>query len=552
MDERRRHEQSALLAQDAPSLAYSTLRRISQRRRPEASGSRLLEDQVLPETSPLGRTLAWPSAYVLTVSRVLGSGIFATPGSILRAVGSPGIAILVWLAGACVAACGLAYSLEFGCMLPRSGGWKVWLEFTYRRPRLLASVLVGMHAVLLTFTAPNCIVFGRYVVFALGVRDAAHAQRLARTLAIALLSLVTGMHAVRPRAAVRIQNTLGFLKLGIIALMLLSGVYAVLGLPQPSPSAPEPTPARPIAASAHQLSWDLLWKDSVWSWGVVAKALFEVSYAYSGLDTLTGVMNEVKDPVRTLRSVAVSALLTSCVIYTFINIAYFLVVPVDEIRNSGELIAALFFERVFGRIGRTVLPLVVALSAAGNVFVVTFTFARIKHEIARQGLLPFSQILSSTKPFGSPLGGLVLNYIPTLLVIALLPAGDMYTFILHLESYIGQVVMLAIGVGLLWLRWERPDIRRPFRAWLPAVAVRILMSISLLLAPFFPSKEERSAGGMFYAAYAIVGMGAILIGLAYWYVWSVLLPRLGGYRLDERAVVLEDGTTITEFVHKYE
>jgi hypothetical protein len=54
------------------------------------------------------------------------------------------------------------------------------------------------------------------------------------------------------------------------------------------------------------------------------------------------------------------------VLYVLVNIAYFLVVPIEEIKESGEMIAALFFERVFGQsIGRTVLPLAVATSAAG-------------------------------------------------------------------------------------------------------------------------------------------------------------------------------------------
>ncbi|KAK1237558.1 hypothetical protein MKX07_006686 [Trichoderma sp. CBMAI-0711] len=125
--------------------------------------------------------------------------------------------------------------------------------------------------------------------------------------------------------------------------------------------------------------------------------------AYAGLDNVSNVLNEVKDPVRTLRSVTLTALITSCAMYTLINVAYFIVVPIDEIKGSGELIAALFFQRVFGeQVGRRILPLAVALSAVGNVFVVAFAMARLKQEIARQGFLPFSDILASTKPFNSP------------------------------------------------------------------------------------------------------------------------------------------------------
>jgi len=79
----------------------------------------------------------------LVISRVIGSGIFATPGVLVKDVGSVGLSMALWTLGAIIAACGLAISLEYGCMLPRSGGEKVYLEFTYRKPRFLASTLVA-------------------------------------------------------------------------------------------------------------------------------------------------------------------------------------------------------------------------------------------------------------------------------------------------------------------------------------------------------------------------------------------------------------------------
>jgi hypothetical protein len=83
---------------------------------------RSVENDVLPETAVLGRNLGWTSAYILIMSRVIGSGIFATPGAIVRSVGSVGITLLLWIAGALISWLGLAISLEYGCMLPRSGG----------------------------------------------------------------------------------------------------------------------------------------------------------------------------------------------------------------------------------------------------------------------------------------------------------------------------------------------------------------------------------------------------------------------------------------------
>ncbi|KAJ3520996.1 hypothetical protein NM208_g13488 [Fusarium decemcellulare] len=393
----------------------------------------------------------------------------------------------------------------------RSGGEKVYLEFTYRRPRLLASTLFALYAVLLGFTASNCIIFSQYTLFAFGMDDANDVLR--KGLAVGLLTFVTIVHGVFPKTGVKIQNVLGWIKIGIILFMILSGFYVVIFRPD-------------VGTVPHtgQLAWDHLWDDSSWNWGVIATSLFKVFYSYAGLDNVTNVMNEVKNPVRTLRSVALTALATACGMYFLINVAYFLVVPIDEIRGSGELIAALFFER--------------------NVMVVAFAMARMKQEIARQGFLPYSELLSSSRPFNSPLGGFFIHYIPSFLVMVLPPSGAIYSFILEIDGYAAQLIGLAAAVGLVKLRFERPDLKRPFKAWIPAVVVKIILGCALLAAPFFRPPEDK--GGMFYATYAIVSLSICVLGVIYWYFWTIAIPRWRGTKLEEETKVLGDGTTITK------
>ncbi len=59
------------------------------------------------------------------------------PGTIIQNVGSPGLALSLWILGAFVAWAGLVIDMEYGCMLPRSGGMKVYLEYTYRQVPLV-------------------------------------------------------------------------------------------------------------------------------------------------------------------------------------------------------------------------------------------------------------------------------------------------------------------------------------------------------------------------------------------------------------------------------
>jgi amino acid transporter len=130
--------------------------------------------------------------------------------------------------------------------------------------------------------------------------------------------------------------------------------------------------------------------------------------------------------------------------------------------------------------------------------------ARLNQEIARQGFLPFSKLLSSSRPFNAPMGGLIVHFIPSLIVITV-PSKDVYSFILNVEGYPAQYISLALSIGVIWLRYKRPDLKRPFKAWIPGVLVRILLSLALLAAPFFPPATP-SGGSLFYRSlYAFVG-----------------------------------------------
>ena len=322
---------------------------------------RPVEYDTLPEDVTFGRNISWTSAYLLIISRVIGSGIFATPGVIFKSVGSVGLSLLLWLVGSCIAACGLAMSLELGCMLPRSGGQKVYLEFMYRRPRFLASTMVAVHAVVLGFTASNAIVFAKYTLFALNIEPTDLSNRL---LAVGLLTVITIIHGCFLKTGILIQNALGWVKISIMGIMVLVSLVAVVSRTW-SPSELTPT--------VNLFSWEEIWRDSNWRWEVLSTAVFKVSYSYAGYSSLSDVMNEVKDPVRTLKTVAPAALLTIMAFYILLNLAFFIVLPLDEIREHGELVAALFFHRVFGEgLGSTILPLMIAVSAIGNVMVAVF------------------------------------------------------------------------------------------------------------------------------------------------------------------------------------
>lgn len=342
-----RAERMPLLGPSNHSDSSSTISNCESLLSKNGSGN---EDNIVPETSTLGRKIGWSSAYILVISRVIGSGIFAMPGVILQNVGSPGLALALWVVGALVAWAGLAIAIEYGAMLPRSGGVKVYLEYTYPWPRFLASTLVAVQAVLLGFTASNCIIFAKYMLFATSTKPTDLTTKL---LAVGVLTVITIIHGCFYRTGVYIQNALGWIKIALTIFMILTGFTVLIRNKEPIPT------------------WDHVWEDSKWEWNILSTAFFKILYSFAGLENVNNVLNEVKNPIRTIKTVGPAGLFTACTMYVLINIAYLAVVPVDQVKQSRELIAASFFERL--GLGNIFLPVAIALSAVGNVMVVTFS-----------------------------------------------------------------------------------------------------------------------------------------------------------------------------------
>ena len=103
------------------------------------------------------------------------------------------------------------------------------------------------------------------------------------------------------------------------------------------------------------------------------------------------------------------------------------------------------------------------------------------------------------------MGALIVHYVMSALVICL-PAGNVYSLILNVEGYPAQLFALASSFGLIWLRFKRPDLRRPYKAWLSAVGIRSALSIALLIAPFMPRKDLTWREHLSQVSYTFVGL----------------------------------------------
>lgn len=77
------------------------------------------EGNVFETTPDSRRQIGIFSASLLIFNRVIGTGIFATPSTILALTGSVGLSLFMWVIGTIIALAGTAVYLEWGTAIPR-------------------------------------------------------------------------------------------------------------------------------------------------------------------------------------------------------------------------------------------------------------------------------------------------------------------------------------------------------------------------------------------------------------------------------------------------
>jgi L-type amino acid transporter 9 len=104
-------------------------------------------------------------------------------------------------------------------------------------------------------------------------------------------------------------------------------------------------------------------------------------------------LKEVRSPVRTLNIAGHFGFGVCAIFYMSSNVAYF-AAGTPEVKASGQTIASLFMDKVFGTAVPKAISVLVAILTLRNVLTVTSAQARVNQELAKErGRNSISQIL---------------------------------------------------------------------------------------------------------------------------------------------------------------
>ena len=476
------------------------------------------------------KEIGYLSATSLCLNRMLGAGVFSTGSTIFSLSGSVGTSLIMWAAGSLIAFTGLYVYMEFGSAIPRNGGEKNYLEYMYKKPRFLVTAMYAAYAFFLGWASGNSIVVGEYLLNAAEVEVT---QWNSRAIGIGVITFAFIVNGINVKFGLFLGNLLGLFKIVIVLLITVTGWVALAGgIHTNGFHAPD------NFSNAFE-------GESPSGFGIV-NALYNVIWSYVGYSNINYALGEVKNPVKVLRIAAPTAFISLAIIYMFVNIAYFAVVPKEEIANSGRILAASFFRYAFGKTAETASSVFVALSALGNVMSVIFSQGRIIQQLGREGSLPFSRFFATQKPFNTPFVGLMQHWIVCIVTIVAPPPGDAYNFILNLISYPLNVVNTAVAFGLLYIYWQKRkglvEWDPPIKASIPIIIFFAFSSLYLIVAPYIPPTDGQTVyEDLPYWIHPVVTWGVFGVGAVYWLLWAKVLPHFGGYRLVAKEVLGEDG-----------
>lgn len=156
-----------------------------------------------------------------------------------------------------------------------------------------------------------------------------------------MISFVTLLHTFLPNWGVRGMNAIGLIKIITLLFIIVTG-WVVLG--GGVSTVPDP-----------HASFRDAFAGSATSGNLYASALFKVLNSYAGWNNAAYVLNEVRNPVRTLKIAGPLGLGTCGLLYILANVSYYAAATPKEIAASGITVASYFVGVVFNNTAKRAL-----------------------------------------------------------------------------------------------------------------------------------------------------------------------------------------------------
>ena len=414
---------------------------------------------------------------------MIGTGVFTSLGFQLIDIQSALVIMVLWLIGGVSALCGALSYAELGAALPRSGGEYHFLTHIYHP---CAGFISGWVSATVGFAAPTALAaltFGSYLSsIGVGLDPA--------WLATVAIIALTAAHCSTHRRSGDTQTLLTVLKLTLIVVFSLAALMF-------SPAERQAT---------------FVWSEEATTLlgsGAFAVSLIYVNYAYSGWNAATYISAELAAPQKSLPWVLGISTTVVAALYCLLNFVFLSVAPIDEMVGKVE-VGVIAAEFAFGKQIGAAMGLLLALLLISTISAMILAGPRVLHRIGQD--YPRFAPLAHENRDGIPIYAILFQSGTALLFLW----TASFEQILIFSGATMALNTLATVSGLFVLRWQQPQLSRPFSVPLYPVTPLIFLSITAWTLTYIAIQRPVEA----LISAAIVGSG----GFFYWLV-TTTAPR---------------------------
>jgi APA family basic amino acid/polyamine antiporter len=389
------------------------------------------------------------TAIAIVVANMIGTGVFGSLGFQVAGIPSGFPILVLWLVGGIVSFCGAVCYAELASIFPKSGGEyhllsKAWNPFI--------GFLAGWLSVTVGFAAPvaaNAALLGGYMGSITGLSPL--------WFGIPVVVLVAIVHLGKLSNIGLFQS--GFTYAKVVLILVLGLLAFSLGTAQPISFLPAEGDGKLIASGGFAIS------------------LVYVLYAYTGWNAATYMMDEVRNPEKTVPLALLIGTALVTVLYLFINAAFLYSTPIEKISGQAEvgLIAA---ESILGAKGGMIMGILISFGLISTISSMTWAGPRVTAAIGRDHAR--FQTLGKLNKNGVPALAVILQAAIVLLLVASATFEQLINYVQALLT----ISSLMVVIGLVVLRLRRPDLHRPYRAWGYPLTPIIFGSLSLYVLWF--------------------------------------------------------------------
>jgi amino acid transporter len=389
----------------------------------------------------LVRAIGRWSLVALVVNSIIGSGVFGLP-SVLAGLLGAASAWAVLLAGAAVGII-IACFAEVASQFTQAGGPYLYARVAFGR---MMGIQVGWMLWLAQLAAPaaNANLFVIY----LGEFWPNVNQPLPRFLILTLLvGILTFVNYRGVRAGAQVSNVFTVAKLVPLAIVIIAGVFYLLGGHQNAP---------PLTSTGDAGAW--------------LKAMLLLVFAYGGFETALTPMAEAKDPRRDTVFALFIALIICTILYTLTQWIVIGVLP-DSAKSTRPL--ADVARLILGSKGAALVAIGALVSCYGYLSAKVLAVPRVTFALAEEG--DFATWFATIHPrFRTPYFSILLFAF----LIWMLSLFGNFSWNLTLSA-VARLFYYAVGCAALpVLRKKQPEVQR-FR--LPGGTVFAVLGVAICL-----------------------------------------------------------------------